>query len=474
MKEWKSVHFIGIGGTGLSAIARVMLESGYQVTGSDRSMSPLAMGLQEAGVRIDIGHRADNILGAQVVVRSSAIPDDNVEVMAAHRQGIPVLKRSEFLSILMEGRLGIAVAGTHGKTTTTAMIAWMLIFMKQDPTFIVGGVLNNLGTNAHAGNGEAFVIEADEYDRMFLGLKPKLAVITNIEHDHPDCYPTKADFFNAFEQFAAQVWSDGLLLVCANDSGATRLGEIARQHGQKVDSYAIRDGDQHQSANYLGENITVEPDGGMSFDMIYTSKGGDSERYPGIRLQVPGLHNVQNAVAALGVAHQMHLPLSQAAESLAEFRGTGRRFEIRAQVGGITVIDDYAHHPTEIRVTLAAARARYPQRRLWVVWQPHTYSRTRLLFDDFAIALELADQVIVTDIYAAREMPPEDGFSSRHVVTAMADPKVRYMSDFSEVAGYLVEKMKAGEVLIVLSAGDADQISKQVALLLQERSEKDE
>jgi UDP-N-acetylmuramate--alanine ligase len=472
MKEWKVVHFIGIGGTGMSAIARVMLESGYQVTGSDRSMSALAKGLQDTGVRINIGHRAENIQGAQVVVRSSAIPDDNVEVLTAHKLGIPVLKRSDFLSILMEGRLGIAIAGTHGKTTTTAMIAWMLTYLKQDPSFIVGGVLNNLGTNAHAGSGEAFVIEADEYDRMFLGLKPKLAVITNIEHDHPDCYPTKADFFNAFDQFAAQVWSDGLLLVCANDPGAARLGEIARQRGQKVYSYAIQSEDQWLSADFRAENIAVEQDGRIGFVFIFASKREKVERYPGIKLQLFGKHNVQNALAALAVAHQMHLPIGQVADSLAEFRGTGRRFEIHAQVGGITVIDDYAHHPTEIKATLAAARMRYPRSKLWVVWQPHTYSRTRLLFNEFAAAFEQANQVIVTDVYAARETPPDDGFSSRQIVTAMADPRVSYMAQFSEVAGYLADQMKAGDVLMVLSAGDADQISKQVALILQERSEK--
>ena len=474
MKEWKVVHFIGIGGTGLSAMARVMLESGYQVTGSDRCMSTLAKGLQDAGVQIDIGHRAENLRGAQVVVRSSAIPDDNVEVLAAHKLGIPVLKRSEFLSVLMEGRLGIAVAGTHGKTTTTAMIAWMLTYLKQDPSFIVGGVLDNLGSNAHAGNGEAFVIEADEYDHMFLGLKPKLAVITNIEHDHPDCYPTKADFFNAFDQFAAQVWSDGLLLVCANDPGAARLGEIARQRGQKVCSYAIQGENQTQLADYQAAKIAITPDGGMSFEFSFISKREKVEQYPGIKIRLPGMHNVQNALATLAVAHQMQLAIDQAAEALAEFRGTGRRFEIRAQVSGVTVIDDYAHHPTEIKATLAAARLRYPHSKLWVVWQPHTYSRTRLLFNDFAAAFEQADQVVVTDVYAAREIPPDDGYSSRQVVTAMADPKVRYMADFSEVASYLVNHMNAGDVLMVLSAGDADQISKQVAVFLQERSEKDE
>ena len=276
MKERKSVHFIGIGGTGLSAIARVLLESGYQVTGSDRSLSPLAKSLQSEGVRIAIGHRPENIEGAQVVVRSSAIPDDNVEVKAAIEQGIPVLKRNDFLSNLMKDRLGIAVAGTHGKTTTTAMIAWMLTSLGQDPTFIAGGILNNLGTNAHAGKGEAFVIEADEYDHMFLGLKPKIAVVTNVEHDHPDCYPTAEDFFNAFDQFAAQVNSSGTLLVCANDGGAVRLGQIAKARGQKVLSYSIRysnNGSSCQPTSYMAEALTPNSSGGLSFEAACSLAG---------------------------------------------------------------------------------------------------------------------------------------------------------------------------------------------------------
>lgn len=477
MTEHKSVHFIGIGGTGLSAIARVLLESGYHVTGSDRTLSPLAKALQEEGVRIVIGHRAENIEDAQVVVRSSAVPDDNVEVMAAQEQGIPVLKRSEFLSSLMEGHFGIAVAGTHGKTTTTAMIAWMLTFLGQDPTFISGGVLINLGTNAHAGKGQAFVIEADEYDHMFLGLRPKLAVITNIEHDHPDCYPTQDDFFKAFDEFATQVGSDGTLLVCANDRGATRLGRIAMERGQKVFMYTIREsknGSSDQPADYIADMLTPNQYGGMSFDARCTMAGSQFELHPAISLRLPGRHNVQNALATLAVAHQMQLSVEQASQALSEFRGTGRRFEVRGEVNGITVIDDYAHHPTEIRVTLSAARMRYPKSRLWVVWQPHTYSRTRLLFNDFVAAFEQADHVVVTEIYAAREKQPEDRFSSRQVVAAMSYPDARYIPDFSHASSYLVDRLEPGDVLLVLSAGDADQISTRVLALLEERSEKSE
>jgi UDP-N-acetylmuramate--alanine ligase len=477
MTDYKSVHLIGIGGTGLSAIARVLLESGYHVTGSDRTLSPLAKALEEEGVRIVIGHRAENIKGAQVVVRSSAIADDNVEVLAAQKLGIPVLKRSEFLSGLMGGHNGIAVAGTHGKTTTTAMIAWMLTFLKQDPTFIIGGVLKNLGTNAHAGKGSAFVIEADEYDHMFLGLKPNMAVITNIEHDHPDCYPTEDDFFNAFDEFASQVGNDGTLLICTNDRGATRLDRITRERGQRVFSYAIRDsnnGPSHQPADYVADTLTTNPYGGMTFRARYTATGNQFELHPAVNLHIPGRHNVQNALATLAVAHQMRLSLEKAGEAISEFQGTGRRFEVRGEVNGITVIDDYAHHPTEIRVTLSAARMRYPKSKLWVVWQPHTYSRTRLLFNDFVEAFEQADHVVVTDIYAAREKQPDDGFSSRQLVAAMTFPDANYIPDLSQVATYLVDRLEPGNVLMVLSAGDADQISTHVLTLLNERSEKSE
>ncbi len=472
MTERKIVHFIGIGGTGLSAIARVLLENGYVVTGSDQALTPHVKSLLAEGVRVDIGHRAENVTGAQLVVRSSAIPDDNVEVVAAQKQGIPVLFRRQFLSTLMENHFVIAIAGTHGKTTTTAMVAWMLTYLQQDPSYITGGVLKNTGTNAHAGKGEAFVIEADEYDRMFLGLNPGLAVITNIEHDHPDCYPTAADFFNAFDEFASAVGNDGTLLVCANDPGAAKLGKIAKERGQKVLTYAIRDsknGTANLHADYIAESITFNPSGGMSFAVTCTQVGSNFELNHAVNLQLPGRHNVQNALAALVVAHRMELPVERAGKALSGFRGTGRRFEVRGEVSGITIIDDYAHHPTEIKATIAAARMRYHASQLWVVWQPHTYSRTRLLFNDFAAAFEQADHVVVTEIFAAREPQPEDGFSSKQIVATMNQPEARYIPDFSQVTSYLVEHMHRGDVLLVLSAGDADQISTKFEALLKER-----
>jgi UDP-N-acetylmuramate--alanine ligase len=462
----KHVHLVGIGGTGLSAIALVLLESGVEVSGSDRQLSPLTTPLQAAGARVFIGHRAENIQGADLLVRSSAISDDNPEVQAALSLGIPVLKRVDFMRQLTAGKQTIAVAGTHGKTTTTAMIAWMLTALGLDPSYIIGGVSVDLGGNAHAGRGRYFVIEADEYDRMFFGLSPRLAVITNIEHDHPDCYPTPADFTQAFFEFSERLEPGGALVVCADDPGAAQLGR-ARSASRKVITYGIVEPD----SLYRAINLRSNQAGGYDFQVQIT---GTSSGKLSCSLQVPGEHNVKNALAALAIADELGLAGSQAASALAVFRGTGRRFEVRGIIDGIVVIDDYAHHPTEIRATLSAARARYTGRPIWVVWQPHTYSRTRTLANEFSAAFSeqgdpLAAHVIVTAIYAAREAAPADGFSAAEVIRQMDLPDVRYMPVLAEIGEYLLTALQPGDVLLVLSAGDADQISSQVLNGLEQR-----
>jgi len=460
------VHFIGIGGSGLSAIARLLLESGYEVTGSDRTLSPLGEDLSKAGARVYLGHAAANVDGADWVVRSSAIPDDNPEVAAAIQLQIPVYKRADFLGRLMQDKLGIAVAGTHGKTTTSAMIAWILLQLGQDPSFIVGGVLANLGVNARAGQGRTFVIEADEYDRMFLGLKPHLAVVTNIEYDHPDCYPSPADFYAAFVEFVGLIPPDGALVVCAEDMGASELAAVARRLGKRVIGYRIAENDKTESGEWvLAQNLTVNTRGGFSFNAMIRLEI-TSISLQGIHLQVPGLHNVRNALAALAVIALLGLPLEEAARALAEFRGTGRRFDVRGEARGIIVIDDYAHHPTEIRATLDAARARYPASRIWAIWQPHTYSRTRALFDEFALSFGEADQVVVSEIYAAREA--RENFSAERVVTAMHRSSAQFIPELSDISNYLVSHLKPGDIMIVLSAGDADRVSATVLARLQE------
>jgi UDP-N-acetylmuramate--alanine ligase len=458
------IYLIGIGGSGMSAIAQVLLESGYTVSGSDRTLSPLAESLRAKGVRVWIGHGASQIDGADLVIRSSAIHDHNPEVVAARAAGIPVLKRADLIGQMMAGRIGIAVAGTHGKTTTTAMIAWMLTDLRQDPSYIVGSVIQNLGNNAHAGRGSAFVIEADEYDRMFLGLHPEIIIITNIEHDHPDCYPTLEEYQQAFLSFAGQLQPGGSLLACADDRGARDLLRALQADNRDTKAY----GTDETVAGYQARNMVANSLGGFDFSAWYAPSNEPPVWLAKVSLQAPGRHNVLNALAALAAAHQLGLPVETAALALGTYHGTTRRFEIRGEVDGITVIDDYAHHPTEIRATLAAARARYPNQPIWAVWQPHTFSRTRALLADFAAAFNDADRVLVTEVYAARET--SNNFSSASVVAAMQHPGVQFIASLENVASYLLSELHHGDVLLVLSAGDADQISTQVLAKLEERT----
>jgi len=460
------IHLIGIGGSGLSAIARILLESGYTVSGSDKQLSPLAAQIQATGARVFTGHQVENVAGADLVVRSSAIPDDNVEVKAAMAASIPVLKRSDFLGQLMENRLGIAIAGTHGKTTTTAMISWMLTALDQDPSYIIGGVARNMGTNAHAGRGAAFVIEADEYDHMFLGLRPTIAIVTNIEHDHPDCFPTPHDFYQAFVKFVEQLTPQGILLACVDDPGAAKLLEESLEGERRVFAYGLSRQIDLDVPVFAGSESNPNERGGFNFMAMY----GDTP-LARVSLQVPGEHNVRNALAALAVAHLMDLSVKDAAEALGAFQGTGRRFEVRGESGGIMVVDDYAHHPTEIRVTLAATKMHYPGRPLWAVWQPHTYSRTRLFFSEFANAFNDADHVLVTEVFAAREAVDLD-FSANQVVQNMRHPDKHFIADLDQAPAFLVSRIHSGDVVVVLSAGDAARISTEVLSALQKEADK--
>ena len=460
------VHFIGIGGSGLSAIARLLLESGDTVTGSDRELSSFAADLEKLGATVNIGHNPRNIIGADWVVRSSAIPDNNPEVMAAQAANIPVYKRADFLGQLMAEKTGIAVAGTHGKTTTTAMIAWVLTELKRDPSFIIGSTMNNLGINAHSGKGSTFVIEADEYDGMFLGLKPRIAIVTNLEHDHPDFYSTFDDMFTAFEAFVDLLPADGTLIICADDSGAVPLINHARQAGKTVVGYTVQTEMTVNSPNWIqARELKSNSLGGYSFKVASNLSGNLSS--VNIDLQVPGEHNVHNSLAVLAVIELLGLSSQKAAKALEKFSGTGRRFEIRGEEKGVTVIDDYAHHPTEIVATLSAARARYPERRIWAVWQPHTYTRTQTLFTEFSQAFQDADQVIVSEVYASRE--PKQDFTSAEIVNAMSHSSARYIETLKEISQYLITHIQPGDVLLVLSAGDANQICTDVLSNMKER-----
>jgi UDP-N-acetylmuramate--alanine ligase len=450
------VHFIGIGGSGLSAIARLLLESGYTVSGSDRVLTPFAEEVRKAGATVYLGHHPRNLTGVDWVVRSSAVTDDNPEVEAAKRTGIPVYKRADFLGRLMEDKTSIAIAGTHGKTTTTGMTAWVLTRLDRDPSFIVGSVVSDLGVNAHAGTGKAFVIEADEYDKMFLGLKPQVAVVTSIEHDHPDCFPTLASMYEAFEQFVDLLPEEGTLIVCAEDPGAAALIPHVRKTGRNVISYGVQ-GDMTINTPLWIQARELKPNQRGGFDFTATtnmaSKTSSSVK---VSLQVPGQHNVRNALAVLAIIGVLGLSRRKAAQALAEFSGTSRRFELRGEVNEIKIFDDYAHHPTEIKATLSGARARFPQARIWAVWQPHTYSRTKTLFLDFARAFKDADEVIVAEVYAARE--PKQEFTSAEIVSAMPHLSARYIKTLPEVTEHLLKNLQPGDVVLVLSAGDADQV----------------
>jgi UDP-N-acetylmuramate--alanine ligase len=454
----KHVHLIGIGGTGLSAIARVLLESGYFVSGSDQVLSRFAKSVEIEGARVYIGHHSGNIEGADLVVRSSAVSDDNIEVIAALEKGIPVLKRAEFLGQLLADKFVVAVAGTHGKTSTTAMVAWMLTELDQNPSFILGGVISGLGINAKSGKGSTFVIEADEYDRMFLGLNPQIAVVTNIEHDHPDCYPTAIDFRDAFRDFINTLSPGGKLIACGDDEGVDDVLAVAEKNGNQTLTYGIINPDN----NFQAINITHAPErGGFSFQVT-----NEKREIASMSLMVPGKHNVQNALAAIAVADLLSLPHAEAAEALSTFQGTGRRFETIGESHGVTIISDYGHHPTEIKATLSAARYRFPERKIWAVVQPHTYSRTKLLFDEFTESFREADGVLMTEIFPARE-PVDETFSSRKIVDAMVHPNVSFAESISEAVNFLLFHLRPGDVMLVFSAGDADQICSRVLVELE-------
>jgi UDP-N-acetylmuramate--alanine ligase len=345
------------------------------------------------------------------------------------------------------------------------MTAWVLSKLGRDPSFIVGGVVNDLGVNAHAGKGRTFVIEADEYDHMFLGLKPQIAVVTSVEHDHPDCFPTFESMYQAFEEFVDLVPEDGTLVVCAEDPGAATLIPHVRKAGRNVISYGVQSDMTINTPYWVqARDLKANERGGYDFTSMsnLASKTSASVK---VSLQVPGEHNVRNALAVLAIVGLLGLSRRKAAQALSDFTGTSRRFELRGEVNGIRIFDDYAHHPTEIRATLAGARARFPQARIWAVWQPHTYSRTKTLFLDFARAFKDADEVIVTEVYAARE--PEEEFTSAEIVSAMPHLSARYIKTLPEVTDYLLENLRPGDVVLVLSAGDADQVSSDVLKGLQ-------
>jgi UDP-N-acetylmuramate--alanine ligase len=455
------IHCIGIGGFGINPIARVLHEMGYTVSGCDGIESALIAPARELGIRIDIGHDPAHLTPApDALLISSALPADHPEVQAALAANIPVYKRSEFLGLLMENRTGIAIAGTHGKTTTTSMLAWVLAQAGLEPSFIIGGVSKDLATNARAGQGAAFVIEADEYDRMFMGLKPRIIVLTSLEMDHPDMFEDLEAVRSLFREFVALLPDDGLLIGCVDDR------EVAKMVGERQDRGlpAIGYG-QDFAAEWNIVQIDPNEAGGSSFRASFRQPDGDDGGFliggVSVDLRLPGLHNAQNALAALMVADHLGVDLRVAADALGQFTGTGRRFEVKGEAGGVTVIDDYAHHPTAIKATLAAARSRYGDRPIRAVWQPHTYRRTKALLAEFAASFGDAEHVIITDIYKSRDTH-DYGVSVQDVLDHMSHPDARHIGSLDAVTEYLAEHVQPGDVVIIMSAGDATKIGERL------------
>jgi UDP-N-acetylmuramate--alanine ligase len=454
------VHLVGIGGSGLSAIARVLLERGEVVSGSDLHPNALTGALAAAGATIYAGHRAENVHGADLVVVSSAISPANPEIAEALRLGIPVQKRSEFMGQLLRGKEAIAVAGTHGKTTTTAMIAAMLHRAGLAPSFIAGGIVPGLKVNARAGAGRYFVIEADEYDRMFLGIRPRLAVVTNIEWEHVDCYPCEDDVCQAFETFVGQIVPDGDVVVCQDSPMAVRtVLRATRTRPLSIVTYGVNEG-----ADWQVDGCTANSLGGMTFTALQRG-----EKFGRFETAIPGMHNVSNALAAIAVGAILGLEPQVMGDSLRYFTGVERRFEVKGEVEGVIVIDDYAHHPTEIQATLQGARQRFPDRRVWAVFQPHTYSRIRAFLDEFSGAFSDADRVIVTDVYAAREQDDRT-ISGAMLAGRIVGPEAQYLGAVESAAQYLLDQVAAGDVVITLGAGDGYMIGEKLLDGLRQRS----
>ena len=442
------IHFIGIGGAGLSAIARVLLERGFYISGSDLRASETTAALAADGARIYRGHDASFPDGADMVVASSAIPPGHIEAMAAKAQGIPVHKRRDIIAAVMRGHDSIAVAGAHGKTTTTSMIIHILQQAGKDPSYIVGGKMGNTGKNAAVGSGPSFVIEADEYDNMFHGLRPNLAVITNVEHDHPDFFKTMQQVVEAYAAFVDLLPPTGALAACADDRAALALARGRIDAGRPAVTYGIA----NPQANWRAVNLR-HGDQTTIFTVLR-----DGDRLGEAQLTAPGGHNVLNALAALAAADARGVPFDLGAKALGSFKSAARRFEIRGMRGDVIVVDDYAHHPTAIKATLGAARRHYRRRRIWAVWQPHTYTRVQQFMSAFLTAFAEADHVLITPIFAAREAAAA-GISSRRLAAAMDHPDVRYAPSFEAAVSMLGEDIIPPALLLIFSAGDANRIA---------------
>jgi UDP-N-acetylmuramate--alanine ligase len=439
----RKIHFVGIGGIGMSGIAEILNDEGFTVSGSDRAAGENTERLQSLGIGVMIGHEARNVApDVDALVYSSAVGPDNPEVQEARRRKIPVIRRAEMLAEVMRLKYGIGIAGTHGKTTTTSMVSLVLMEGGIDPTVIVGGRLRGLaGSNARLGKGEFIVVEADEFDRSFLSITPTIAVLTTLETDHLDCYRDLDDIKSAFVQFAGKVPFYGFVVLCLDEPA---LQDIMPKIKKKIVTYGLNGQADLQAVDIVHrQNETA-------FTVV--RDGNDLGR---VTLQIPGVHNVQNALAATAVGLELGVPFAQVKAGIEKFTGVFRRWEVKAEVGGITVIDDYAHHPTEIRATLAGAKAGW-RRRTVCVFQPHLYSRTRDFYDDFGRAFFNADVLVITDVYPAREEPIQ-GVSGELIANAAKEfghKQVHYVPDKKEVPAYLMTITRPGDMVITMGAGD--------------------
>lgn len=443
----KNIHFVGIGGIGMSGIAAILASYDLNVSGCDAKASSTTERLEGLGIPVVIGHDPKHVEGADLVVVSSAIRHDAPEVLAARAREIPVMRRAEMLGELMHLKRGIAIAGTHGKTTTSAMTAMVLGEAGLDPTLIVGGVMRNLEASAKLGQSEYLVVEADEYDRSFLTLHPTISVITNIEADHLDCYRDLDDIRSTFAEFASRVPFFGLVIGCADDANVTSLLENL---SKRIVRYGLG-----ETARLRGVDLKFESTG-TSFDVV---DGG--ERLGRVALRVPGEHNVRNALAAIAVARELDVPFATAAAALAKFTGVERRFQVLGEYQGALVVDDYAHHPTEIRATLDAARRSYPGRRIVALFQPHLFTRTRDFFENFADSLAAADVALVTPIYPAREEPIEGVTAS--LITKAAERRgsknvTLIDRDTDGIVGELQSMLGPKDLFLTMGAGDVHRV----------------
>jgi UDP-N-acetylmuramate--alanine ligase len=456
------IHFVGIGGIGMSGIAEVLLNLGYRVSGSDLKKSGVTERLQSLGATVFEGHAAQNIAGADVVVTSSAINPSNPELFEASRLHVPVIPRAEMLAELMRLKYGIAIAGMHGKTTTTSMVAAVLAAGGLDPTVVVGGRVDIMGSNARLGRSQYLVAEADESDRSFLKLSPILAVVTNIDREHMDCYRNMRDVQQAFLDFMDRVPFYGMVVLCNDDPILRRLVPKIRH---RMMSYGTRRGSDFQIRSCELRKISHGP-WLSSFRVTY--RGADLGDF---QLRVPGGHNALNATAAIAVGVGLDISVFRIREALENFAGVDRRFQLRGKAAGVAVIDDYGHHPTEIRATLAAAR-QCGYRKVHVIFQPHRYTRTRDLMDEFASAFSHADMLTVLDIYPASEQPIEGitGEALAILISEKGTPPASYASSFDEAARAVCAQAHDGDMILTLGAGSVSQLAPMVLETLETKS----